>query len=252
MLCSCTHDQLLSGGFLHIVSPLYTPASKLPTSKPIRILALAPTHAPTHKPLSHPPTHTHTLTRMLSLSLFLPLFLSLRFACYLTKHTRTQSGTSTTDTATAAATLPHPRAGDRPLVRVTLQPPMDTPLQPGATLGVFLDLRAAHGPAADPATQPSCLQVRGIAAAPGAGAWSCTHWVVARLGALKSGLPSAADSGHAFPCLFHRLRLGDHPYMAHISHCAPPSSAPPHTNASSSSLTSAACHPHIDDDTPPQ
>lgn len=52
-----------------------------------------------------------------------------------------------------------PRAGDHPLVRVTLQPPMDAPLQPGATLGVFLDLRAAHGPGADPAVQPSCLQV---------------------------------------------------------------------------------------------
>ncbi|KAI8475558.1 MAG: hypothetical protein J3K34DRAFT_517367 [Monoraphidium minutum] len=51
------------------------------------------------------------------------------------------------------------RAGDHPLVRVTLQPPMDAPLQPGAALGVFLDLRAAHGPGADPSVQPTCLQV---------------------------------------------------------------------------------------------
>jgi hypothetical protein len=61
------------------------------------------------------------------------------------------------------------RAGDHPLVRVTLQPPMESPLQPGATLGVFLDLRAAHGGGADPAVQPTCLQVGAVSQTAGNG-----------------------------------------------------------------------------------
>jgi hypothetical protein len=69
--------------------------------------------------------------------------------------------------AQRASMLPrtfHLRAGDHPLARVTLQPPLDTPLQPGATLGVFLDLSAAHaGPgAAAAAAGPACLQVSAL------------------------------------------------------------------------------------------
>ncbi|GBF93504.1 hypothetical protein Rsub_06637 [Raphidocelis subcapitata] len=72
--------------------------------------------------------------------------------------------------AQRASMLPrtfHLRAGDHPLARVTLQPPMDTPLQPGATLGVFLDLSAAHaggggGGGGGEGGGPACLQVSAL------------------------------------------------------------------------------------------
>ncbi|WIA37821.1 hypothetical protein OEZ86_014682 [Tetradesmus obliquus] len=50
------------------------------------------------------------------------------------------------------------RAGDFPLLRLVLQPPADG-LQPGSTLGLLLDFRAAHAAPPGSSQQPVCLQV---------------------------------------------------------------------------------------------
>lgn len=65
------------------------------------------------------------------------------------------------------------RIGDQPLVRVSLHPPLEGSLQPGATLAGTLDfashaMAAAHGAAADSSSPtpgagahgPRCMQVR--------------------------------------------------------------------------------------------
>jgi hypothetical protein len=58
------------------------------------------------------------------------------------------------------------RAGDHPLARLTLQTPSNTLLQPGGTVAVLLDLRAAHGPLAPPPA----------AAAAGSGGGQAQQW----------------------------------------------------------------------------
>jgi hypothetical protein len=44
-------------------------------------------------------------------------------------------------------------------VRITIQTPVDSLLQPGGTVGVLMDFRGAHGHLADRKVQPCCLQV---------------------------------------------------------------------------------------------
>jgi hypothetical protein len=60
------------------------------------------------------------------------------------------------------------KAGDHPLVRITLQPPLEALLQPGGTLGGVLDFRCTYdgGDGGSRAERPACLQVRARARAP--------------------------------------------------------------------------------------
>eukprot|EP00879_Flechtneria_rotunda_P029080 GHRR01031344.1.p1 GENE.GHRR01031344.1~~GHRR01031344.1.p1 ORF type:complete len:410 (+),score=179.61 GHRR01031344.1:497-1726(+) len=51
------------------------------------------------------------------------------------------------------------RAGDHPLLRLVLQPPPDGLLHPGGSLGLLLDMRAAHGQPPGSSQQPNCMQV---------------------------------------------------------------------------------------------
>ena len=107
------------------------------------------------------------------------------------------------------------RAGEHPLARVTLQPPMDGPVQPGATLGVLLDFSAAHGAAAAAADprRPACLQVtlmlqsEEVVAAP-----------YARRGAKAAGGSSTVDGGGGGGglCANRTLHTELHAVTAHL------------------------------------
>jgi len=89
---------------------------------------------------------------------------------------------------------------------------MDSPLQPGATLAVFLDLSAAHGPAADPATQPTCLQVACMLQSE-----EEVHAPYARRGAAKktAGGPLGGDGG-AGVCAMRTLHVEQQQVTAHL------------------------------------
>lgn len=62
--------------------------------------------------------------------------------------------------ASMAARSYNLKAGDHPLVRITLQPPLEALLQPGGTLGGVLDFRCTYdGSTGSRDTRPTCVQV---------------------------------------------------------------------------------------------
>lgn len=109
---------------------------------------------------------------------------------------------------------PH-RAGDHPLCRITLQPPLMSLLVPGGTLGVLLDFSGAHGSAADTSVQPSCSHVSWLLLCmrvPGCGLAAALHdsvrlWVGATtVGLLAHELGGGALAGFCSPN--HSLATG--------------------------------------------